>query len=384
MVRELWAARKEPQSTSSREVLAYFESVWEGGLWAARKERVLPHSPPHTRGLILSASDGIWNMLFSTYSHTSHLLYCCFHCVLRLCDCLLCHGSGEVFAPIVSLFLNSLTMGTAAEVVASDILVGAQPRIRCWARTRSSSSELVDTATARRQQRVEDATRVGLQFPFRQERRGRGAPSVAMKWRDAVKAAIMHGPLPPDVTLDAPHWWQPGMPLLPPADHRAPVPLKRKRVTSAEPKTDPAKRAYMRIPDEAKLWFVDFHAYQARVHGKTLAYNIRRAKQLVPELFGPVAPDTFRRWHDGGAPDLRGRPPLELPPFALSRLANLTHAVARLSLSVPTWQHVYRRVLRELDIEFEPTRRLDAAVSAQPAALMETRGDLHPPQAERG
>ena len=258
---------------------------------------------------------------------------------------------------IVSLFLNSLTMGTAAEVVASDILVGAQPRIRCWARTRSSSSELVDTATARRQQRVEDATRVGLQFPFRQERRGRGAPSVAMKWRDAVKAAIMHGPLPPDVTLDAPHWWQPGMPLLPPADYMAPVPLKRKRDTSAEPKTDPVKRTYMRIPDEAKLWFKDFHAYQARVHGKTLAYNIRRAKHLVPELFGPVAPDTFRRWHEGGAPDHRGRPPVDLPPFALSRLANLTHAVAaRLSLSVPTWQHVYRRVLRELDIEFEPKR----------------------------
>ena len=239
-----------------------------------------------------------------------------------------------------------------SEEAASDILVGAQPRIRCWARARSLSSELVDTATARRQQRVEDAARVGLQFPFRSERRGRGAPSVAMKWRDAVKAAIMHGPLPPDVTLDAPHWWLPGMPLLPPADYMAPVPLKRKRDTSAEPKTEPAKRAYRRTPDEAKLWFQDFHAYQARV----LAYNIRRAKHLV-ELFGPVAPDTFRRWHEGGAPDHRGRPPVDLPPFALSRLANLTHAVAaRLSLSVTTWQHVYRRVLRELDIEFEPKK----------------------------
>ena len=32
-------------------------------------------------------------------------------------------------------------------------------------------------------------------------------------------------------------------------------------------------------------------------------------------------------------------------PFALSRLANFTHAVAaRLRLSVPTWQHVHRRV----------------------------------------
>ena len=59
-----------------------------------------------------------------------------------------------------------------------------------------------------------------------------------MKWRDAVKAAITHGPLPPDVTLDAPYWWQPGMPLLPPADYMAPVPLKRKRDMSAEPKTD--------------------------------------------------------------------------------------------------------------------------------------------------
>ena len=108
-------------------------------------------------------------------------------CLLRLGVCLLCHGSGEVFAPIVSLFLNSLTVGTGEEVVASDILLGAQPRIRCWARARSSSSELVDTATARRQQRVEDATRVGLQFPFLPERRGPGAPTVAMKWRDALR-----------------------------------------------------------------------------------------------------------------------------------------------------------------------------------------------------
>ena len=79
-----------------------------------------------------------------------------------------------------------------------------------------------------------------------------------------------------------------------------------------------------------------------------------------PELFGPVAPDTFRRWHDSGAPnaDPGGRPSIELPPFALSRLANLTDAVtARLSLSIPSWQHVYRRVVLELDIEFEPGRR---------------------------
>ena len=41
---------------------------------------------------------GIGNMLFSIYSPTSHLLYCCFHCVLRSGDCLLFHGSGEVFA----------------------------------------------------------------------------------------------------------------------------------------------------------------------------------------------------------------------------------------------------------------------------------------------
>ena len=77
-----------------------------------------------------------------------------------------------------------------------------------------------------------------LQFPFLPELRGRGAPM-------------------------------------------APVPLKRKRDTSNEPKTDPMKRAYMLVPDEAKLWFVEFHAMDTR-----FACNIRRAKDLVPELFG--------------------------------------------------------------------------------------------------
>ena len=83
----------------------------------------------------------------------------------------------------------------------------------------------------------------------------------------------------------------------------APESLKRKRDLSAEPKPDTAKRAYTRMP-------------------------VRRAKELVPELFGPVAPDTFRRWHDRGAPNAFGMPPVELPPFALSSLANLTHAIA--------------------------------------------------------
>ena len=47
--------------------------------------------------------------------------------------------------------------------------------------------------------------------------------------------------------------------------------------------------------------------------------------------------------------------PTHHSPFDVLR--TLTHAVAaRLRLSVPTWQHVYRRVLHELDIEFEPTR----------------------------
>ena len=165
-----------------------------------------------------------------------------------------------------------------------------QPRTRCWARARSSSSELVETATARRRRRVEDATRVGLQFPFPQNGEAGEAPSVAMKCRDAVKSAIMHGRLPLGVTLEAPCWWRLGMPQLPAADHMAPVPLKRRRDTSAEPKTDTAKRAYVRIPDETKLWFVDLHAYHARVHGERLAYNIRQSKHLVPSSLGPWHP----------------------------------------------------------------------------------------------
>ena len=77
----------------------------------------------------------------------------CLNCLHRLPNCLL---SVLIMCAAVS-----------EEAAASDILVGAQPRIMCWARARSSSSELVDTATARWRQRVEDATRVGLQFPLR-------------------------------------------------------------------------------------------------------------------------------------------------------------------------------------------------------------------------
>ena len=101
-------------------------------------------------------------------------------CLLRLGDCLLCRGSGEVFAPHCFLFPQLFDHG----------LSGRSRGVR----HSGGRSELVDTATARRQQRVEDATRAGLQFPFRPERRGRGVPIVAMNWRDAVKAAIMRGP----------------------------------------------------------------------------------------------------------------------------------------------------------------------------------------------
>ena len=64
----------------------------------------------------------------------------CFHCVLRLGDCLLCHGSGEVFAPNCFPFPQLFNLGTTAAVVASDILVGAQPRIICWRIGRHSHS----------------------------------------------------------------------------------------------------------------------------------------------------------------------------------------------------------------------------------------------------
>ena len=123
------------------------------------------------------------------------------------------------------------------------------------------------------------------------------------------------------------------MPLLPPADYMAPVPLKRKRDTSAEPKTDPVKRTYMRIPDEAKLCFQDFHAYQARVHGKSLAYNITPAKQLVLGLFGPVSPDTFRRWHDGGERVLGGPCTCHHSPFRVSRTSHMPSRPGSVSAS---------------------------------------------------
>ena len=108
----------------------------------------------------------------------------------------------------------------------------------------------------------------------------------------------MHGPLPPDVTLDAPYWWQPGMPLLPPADYMAPVPLKRKRDMSAESRRQiSAKRLHTcAYPTRRSCGSWIFHAYHtARVSmAKTsLNYNIRWAKHLVPELWRK------RRWARG-------------------------------------------------------------------------------------
>ena len=47
-----------------------FDSVWEGDCGLHAKSVCCPTAHSHTRCLILSASDGIWNMLFSTYSHT--------------------------------------------------------------------------------------------------------------------------------------------------------------------------------------------------------------------------------------------------------------------------------------------------------------------------
>ena len=61
------------------------ESVWRGGCGLHGKS-VLPHSLSHMRSLILSASDGIWNMLFSTSSHTSHWVRFGGH-FRHMCEC---------------------------------------------------------------------------------------------------------------------------------------------------------------------------------------------------------------------------------------------------------------------------------------------------------
>ena len=181
-------------------------------------------------------------------------------------------------------------MEEIVEIVGGELSVNKTRLLLLWWRSHASCPGFVhDPRAAKWSTQPQYATRVGLRFPFRPER-GRGAPSVAMKW---VKAAIMHGP----VTLDAPCWWQLGLSLKP---CMAPVPLKGRRDMSVGP---PAKRTHMRVADKAKLWFVDFHAHHARVRGK---------------FFGPVGPNTFRRWDDGGAPnaDPGSRPTATSRPFA--------------------------------------------------------------------
>ena len=59
-----------PTAHPHTRVLAYFESMWKGDC-GRHVPHVLPTAHTHTRGLILSANDGIY-MLFSTCSYTSH------------------------------------------------------------------------------------------------------------------------------------------------------------------------------------------------------------------------------------------------------------------------------------------------------------------------
>ena len=62
------------------------ESVWEGRCGQHGKSVCCPTVHRHTRGLILSASDGIWDMLFATYSHTSHWVRFGGH-FRHMCEC---------------------------------------------------------------------------------------------------------------------------------------------------------------------------------------------------------------------------------------------------------------------------------------------------------
>ena len=153
------------QRQCQRMLFFSFESVREGAAG-----RALLVSPPHAR---VHSECKRWNLEHVVLDLFSHFTLVRFSgCLMVVLDpfshierCKIqrlfvsCRGSGfcdlfQLFASFAQLF-----------VVAVDHVRGC-PRIRCWARARSSSSELVDTATARRRQRVEDATRVGLQFPF--------------------------------------------------------------------------------------------------------------------------------------------------------------------------------------------------------------------------
>ena len=111
-----------------------FDSVWEGGLWAARSTRCCPTAHPHTPGLILSASDGIWNMLFSTCSHTSRWVR------FRFGGCLFsCRGSCPSNSPFALSRLANLTHAVAARFVSASPLGSTTTAVCCTSLTSNSS-----------------------------------------------------------------------------------------------------------------------------------------------------------------------------------------------------------------------------------------------------
>ena len=119
----------------------------------------------------------------------------CLNCLHRLPYCLL------------SLLI--MCAAVSEEAAASDILVGALRRIMCWTRARSSSSELVDTATAHGSSEWKTPRVWDCSSHFAQKGAAEDHPASPRSGVTRWRRPSLNGPLPPDVTLDAPYWWQP-------------------------------------------------------------------------------------------------------------------------------------------------------------------------------
>ena len=141
-----------------------------------------------------------------------------------------------------------------------------------------------------------------------------------------------------------------------------------------------AKKTNQNVPDEAKEWFLHFHAYQKNRSGWLLTCSWEKACQLAPELFGKVGKKTAfsgGNCTDTEAADRRGRPKGH-DGAALQRLAEIVRSLSgRVALCSTVHDVGAAEGTREDEVRIPAQRQLDQRIHEDSGALATRRVATH-------
>lgn len=219
------------------------------------------------------------------------------------------------------------------------------------------------TATEAEAKKASEAARIGLAWP-RCGRRRVGAPSRQDRWVELLYAQINQGLLIPEgLTANVPGWWTPGQSLVSAVDalsaELAEIPTPTPP-PSADPVVDaaaieaveapdpeavgvPPKKRYKTMDPDVKEWFLTTHDVMVAKHNWGLVRALRWAKQVAPELFAHLHPDTPRKWKAEPLAEKRGRRSL----LSAGVVSHLASTAERICEAFPVGASVMKVVFEE-------------------------------------